>query len=734
MAKERVQVQGLGDVVPGIQPTIQRAGQYAVAQVRAAPVPVPRSKLLDLADTLKVGQDLLQQYGLAAKQEAEMFEEELSRKSPEEIQAMLKKTEGELDKQVRRGAMGWLTSPLNQKRKLRAVGRAASRALMVDITTRLENPLADDPDDGLELASMLQQEYISNNPALANSVFAQEGLQEAINPQVQQLVVNFERKKAAIAKRESGLAVTSNFFDTIETLLSSEGYQEGSIQSGVYKDKLKEIWAESNAHTPDEQRAIFKATLSELAKQGMKNEAEELLIFAQQELKFGNAPMSEVEQNNYEDFIEDVAEKAEKDLEQDQLDTFKLLSAEAYNAIYDIKTKKQGDFNGNSYTTIAGLQKAIDDFDGLDEENKARLRKSFLNDVTNFKTPSERRAEQTMFKVNRELLQPKLDTNILTESISDSLQVEFANAADVVGANPQIIEQAYFEAVDELRDKADELSLEYDDPIKLEKALRPFVYEKIKEKEKQIRDAYRNLATTDKNKKEFLTQTMENAGDEKVIEPSWWDSYLTPYKKLEPTYQVERLKNLVSVSLNEAADFNEVRKAYKILKDTDLNNLVDIANGRKPMAVKLKPQVDVPLARSLPFTPTLFKTTPRERNATVKERDEIKGLLKQAMIPLGGYMNIRSLEEEHDPLVGKFNPLALDARFIPILTKEEIDEGKDSAMVKRKAKAIGREDELDKFFNEQLALYKKHIKNKRPYPNPGYSAETRSNLSGLPLF
>lgn len=97
-------------------------------------------------------------------------------------------------------------------------------------------------------------------------------------------------------------------------------------------------------------------------------------------------------------------------------------------------------------------------------------------------------------------------------------------------------------------------------------------------------------------------------------------------------------------------------------------------------------------------------------------------------------MNVQSLESENDPLVGKFDPKLLDHTLIPILTKEEIDEGKDSAMVKRKAKAIGREDELDKFFNEQLALYKKHIKNKRPYPNPGYSAETRSNLSGLPLF
>ncbi len=731
MATPRKQVEGLRAAIPVLQPSIPQTGTGRIVPTKVTPF--EQTPLGQLSRGLGVAVEGAREYKGLADLEAQKFEEELARKSPEEIQAMMKSNNEELDKQVRRGTMGWLTSPLNRERKLRAVGRAASRSLMVDITTRLENRLADDPDDGLELASMLQQEYISNNPALANSVFAQEGLQEAINPQVQQLVVNFERKKAAIAKRESGLAVTSNFFDTIETLISSEGYQEGSISTGAYKDKLKEIWAESNAHTPDEQRAIFKATLSELAKQGMKNEAEELLIFAQQELKFGNAAMSEVEQNNYEDFIEDVAEKAEKDLEKDQLDSFKLLSAEAYNAIYDIKTKQQGDFNGNSYTTIAELQKAVDDFDGLDEENKARLRKSFLNDVTNFKTPAERRAEQTMFKVNRELLLPKLDTDILTESISDSLQVEFANAADVIGANPQIIEQAYFDAVDELRDKADELSLEYDDPIKLEKALRPFVYEKIKEKEKQIRDAYRNLATTDKNKKEFLTQTMENAGDEKVIEPSLWDSF-HKYKKLEPTYQVERLKNLVSVSLNEQANFNEVVKAYKILKNTDLNNLVDIANGRKPMFVKLKPKVDIPLAGSLPFTPDLFKTGPKERNATVKERDEIKGILRQAMIPLGGYMNIRSLEEKSDPLVGKFDPFALDARFIPILTKEEIDAGVDSDMVKRKAKAIGREDELNKFFNEQLALYKKIKKNKRPYPNPGYSAETRQNLSGLPLF
>ena len=146
MAKERVQVQGLGDVAPGITPTIQRAGQYSVAQLRAAPVQAPRSKLLDLAEALGTGHQLLQQYGQAAEQEAQLFEEELARKSPEEVQAMLKKTEGELDKQVRRGAMGWLTSPLNQKRKLRAVGQASSRLLMEQVYNRLDNPQAGDED------------------------------------------------------------------------------------------------------------------------------------------------------------------------------------------------------------------------------------------------------------------------------------------------------------------------------------------------------------------------------------------------------------------------------------------------------------------------------------------------------------------------------------------------------------------------------------------------------------
>ena len=71
MAKERVQVQGLGDAVPGIQPTIQRGGQYAVQVQRAG-----RNKLMDLADALGQVNPLLQQYGALQKQQEQIGIEE----------------------------------------------------------------------------------------------------------------------------------------------------------------------------------------------------------------------------------------------------------------------------------------------------------------------------------------------------------------------------------------------------------------------------------------------------------------------------------------------------------------------------------------------------------------------------------------------------------------------------------------------------------------------------------
>jgi len=86
MARERVQVQGLGDAVPGISPTIQRGGQYAVQVQQAG-----RNKLMDLADALGQVNPLLQQYGQLQKQQEQIGVERAALVEEQNVIAELKK-------------------------------------------------------------------------------------------------------------------------------------------------------------------------------------------------------------------------------------------------------------------------------------------------------------------------------------------------------------------------------------------------------------------------------------------------------------------------------------------------------------------------------------------------------------------------------------------------------------------------------------------------------------------
>jgi len=371
MAKERVQVQGLGDVAPGITPTIQRAGQYSVAQVRAAPVQAPRSKLLDLAEALGTGQQLLQQYGQAAEQEAQLFEEELARKSPEEVQAMLKQTEGELDKQVRRGAMGWLTSPLNQKRKLRAVGKLAGRDLISEIQQRLINPKAGDPQDLTERANLVRQEYIDNTPALQSSMFTQEGLNEVTTAQIEGLISGAEAREAAIAKSETLFATGASIYDKIETLIEKPEIQT-QLRAGDFSfavetlpdgsvvtlgDFIQQQWAETGAYTAKEQRELLKKVLPNMATNGMGDQADGLLLWAKSNLKFGNAKMTSMEFDELEFLIDNAAEAEEERRDKDNIEFVKNTTGEhkVQLAKLNMSEDNQITYDGQQFTDKLAL-------------------------------------------------------------------------------------------------------------------------------------------------------------------------------------------------------------------------------------------------------------------------------------------------------------------------------------------------------------------------------------------
>ena len=351
---ERVQVQGLGDAVPGIQPTIQRAGQYSVGQRRAG-----RNKLMDLADALSQVNPILQQYTQVADIEAEQFEDELSKQSPEEIQAMLQKTEGEFDKQVRKGAISWLTSPINQKRKIEALGKVASRDLMVEINKRLTNPLADDPEGGADIVNKVRDEYIQNNPGLAGSVIAQQGLQKAINPQIQPLVTNFEVRQSAIAKEELAFSTSSALFETVRNIT---GGLDDEARAGIYDldtlNSFADDWGNLNAYAPKEQRAVFTSVIRKLAASGNEDRADGFLNWAAENLKFGNAKMNDDEYLEYERVINKAAEifEGQEEDEGDELAENTLIN---FKIAHDQLNSgaKEVEYEGEKFTNKNDLEK-----------------------------------------------------------------------------------------------------------------------------------------------------------------------------------------------------------------------------------------------------------------------------------------------------------------------------------------------------------------------------------------
>jgi hypothetical protein len=77
--------------VPGIQPTVGGLGQYSVGQRRAAAVPVPRSKALDLADTLNEFMGVAKSYGGLQKQQEQIGIEQAQLVEEQNVIAELKK-------------------------------------------------------------------------------------------------------------------------------------------------------------------------------------------------------------------------------------------------------------------------------------------------------------------------------------------------------------------------------------------------------------------------------------------------------------------------------------------------------------------------------------------------------------------------------------------------------------------------------------------------------------------
>ena len=690
MAKERVQVQGLGDVVPGIQPTIQRAGQYAVAQVRAAPVPVPRSKLLDLADTLKVGQDLLQQYGMAAEQEAQMFEEELSRKSPEEVQAMLKKTEGELDKQVRRGAMGWLTSPLNQKRKLRAVGQASSKLMMEQVYNRLENPEAGDEDlSTREVINLVQQNFVNSNEALSGSMFAQEGLQESVNPQILPLVRQYDAQKNRVAKGDTAFGTTNVFYELAKDGSNLGEYDEETTQA------LLGSWENLSAFSANEQRDILGKVFENLAKNGMEEKADSLLLWASKNIKIGASKMTELEYDGYSTMIERTAEVAGNLEEKNRADKVEEQAAKFRIAHNDIQRTGSGTYNGQEYTDLVSLQQAAEQAPEFDDDvrGKADLQKQidgivksdvdpvtmYVNEI--FRNPFAQGAiKGGMQEIDRAfdttLSSSQFDTEV---ALSDPEILRIKSEADAQFQQSLNQELRRIAQLPEGRDSMNASQL-----------VNEFV---IKEKERISREMDRKVQIRLDKLSERAERTNTRVTESnKAPERSIFDD---EQDELENTIQAN------NVILNREAPVKERKAALKFFRDVNLNDLANIASGS---AVKGPAVTFYGRGASKTYIPT-YK--PKEQEQALQNYMQGAALstefTKQEVIDNG--------VTSHGV---RFDIKQIDPARVRLLTDEEIAEVKDITdlkstnktflKVKELAKKLGADDVFEVITKQQRLL------------------------------
>jgi hypothetical protein len=686
---ERVQVRGLGDAVPGIQPTIQRAGQYSIGQVRAG-----RNKLMDLADALGQVNPVLQQYTQVADIQAQQFEDELARKSPEEVQAMLQKTGSELDKQVRKGAMDWLTSPLNQKRKLRAIGQASSRLLMEQVYNRLEKPEAGDEDLGTsDIISLVQQKFVEDNPGLSQSSFAQEGLQKAINPQILPLVRQYDAQKNRIAKGDTAFGTTSVFYET-----AKEGSNLGDYDENT-SDTLLEAWENLSAFSASEQRELLGKVFDNLARNGMEEKADSLLVWAKQNLNIGAAKMTDLEEDSYRSRIDSLAEAAERLEETERADRVEVKAAEFRVAYNEIQRTGTGTYNGQEFTDLVSLQQAAEEAPEFDDDvvGKADLQakidtvvKTDVDPVTMyvqqiFRNPFAQGAirggiEEIDRVFNTTLSSSEFDTEL---ALSDPEILRIKSEHDA----------QFNESLNQELRRIAQLP-EGRDPIAASELVNDFV---IKEKERISREMDRKIQIrlNKMTEREALSKTRVTENTT-APEKSYFDD---TSDRLEKTIQAN------NVLLNVDADKAERKKAMKYFRNVDLNELASIASGQKNKGT---------IVRSFgPFDPV--EGTPVANYYTTAEKDDaLQNYMQGAALSMEFTKEevLRNGVTSHGV---RFDIKQLDPARVRFLTSEEVEEIKEITdlkstnktflKAKKLAEQIGADDVFD-LITKQERLHK----------------------------
>ena len=225
---ERVQVQGLGGAVPGISPTIQRGGQYAVQVQQAG-----RNKLMDLADALGQVNPMLQQYGQVQKIQ---FEKGAERGEMEAATADLDQAIEGLDatgeKLVEQGLMPRSQLVGYQRAYKRRIGQRQAKTLYVkSLNDRIQEVTQNLESDADIVSSIIAEERDKALQQLGQSPLAMQGFAD-FSDSVENSFYNNATKKRdrAVQDYNEGMIVEDFNQDFGEMLTAAESTPEDVAQ------------------------------------------------------------------------------------------------------------------------------------------------------------------------------------------------------------------------------------------------------------------------------------------------------------------------------------------------------------------------------------------------------------------------------------------------------------------------------------------------------------------------
>ena len=244
MAKERVQVQGLGDVAPGIQPTIQRAGQYGIQMQKAG-----TNKLQQLAGALSQINPVLQQYGALQKQQEQIGVEQAALVEEQNVIAELKKQK-EVD--------GFsLLATTNRDRAYRdaLLKRHINSTMLPSLTDKATGLLnsKDKSQFNEGLQDLLKSEWDGLvqevGPDVANSLAGKALWSVVTNPVKNKLALQYEEHRQRVIEQETGdqlnqtlnIATRDKGFDTAILTDIANNYEERLLEDGVDKFRRNEL-------------------------------------------------------------------------------------------------------------------------------------------------------------------------------------------------------------------------------------------------------------------------------------------------------------------------------------------------------------------------------------------------------------------------------------------------------------------------------------------------------------